>query len=80
MSRNGNDSVTKNAEISDGTKQDLGESEHRPRRAPYQKSKTIGTTDSQAKLHVGPSRSDSSGKRAGSSAYRRLGETVKQVN
>ncbi|GKV43215.1 hypothetical protein SLEP1_g50532 [Rubroshorea leprosula] len=76
VSRNGNDSASKNAEISDGTKQDLGESEPSPRRAPHQQSKTKDTTNTQAKLHGGPSRSDSSGKR--SSAYRRLGETVKQ--
>lgn len=64
----GNASVTRSLE----------EIDHKPRRKTQQKSNKV--KDSPRAEFQDASASGSSGKKAGSSTYRRLGEDVKQVN
>ncbi|XWS54719.1 hypothetical protein CRYUN_Cryun10bG0113700 [Craigia yunnanensis] len=75
---NGNASVSMSVLVSDGLKQNPEETEHKPRRKTRQKSNFKDTDLSPAELQGGSSVSGSNGKNAGSSTYRRLGETVKQ--
>ena len=65
---------------SHGLKQNPEETEHKPRRKTQQKSNYKDTDLSSAELQGGASASGSSGKKAGLSTYKRLGEAVKQVN
>ncbi|XP_022745506.1 homeobox protein HAT3.1-like isoform X2 [Durio zibethinus] len=75
---NGNVSVSRSVSVSDGLKLYPEGTEHKPRRKTRQKSNLKDTDLSPAELQVGTSVSGSSGKKVGSSTYRRLGEAVKQ--
>ncbi|XVF01348.1 hypothetical protein REPUB_Repub04eG0080200 [Reevesia pubescens] len=75
---NGNASVSRCVSVSNGLKQNPEETEHKPRRTTRQKSKFKDTDLSSAELQGGTCVSGSSGKKADSSTYRRLGEAVKQ--
>ncbi|XWS39896.1 hypothetical protein CRYUN_Cryun18bG0093900 [Craigia yunnanensis] len=75
---NGNASVSRSVSVSDGLKQNPEETEHTPRRKTRQKSNFKDTDLSPAELQGGTSVYGSSGKKAGSSTYKRLGEAVKQ--
>ena len=66
--------------VSDCSKQNPEETEHEPRRKTRLKSNYKDTDLSPAEFQGGTSASGSSGKKAGSSTHRRLGEAVKQVN
>ncbi|XVE93460.1 hypothetical protein REPUB_Repub01dG0194700 [Reevesia pubescens] len=72
---NGNASASRSVSISDGLNQNPEET---PRRKTRQNSKFKDTDLSPAELQGGTYVSGSSGKKAGSSTYRRLGEAVKQ--
>lgn len=73
---NGNVSSSRSVSISEGSKLNP---EHKLRRNMRQNSNFKDTNVSPAELKRGTSVSGSSGKKAGSSTHRRLGETEKQV-
>ncbi|XP_017971445.1 PREDICTED: homeobox protein HAT3.1 [Theobroma cacao] len=75
---NGNVSVSRTVSVSDGLKQNPEETEHKPRRKTRQMSRFKDTDSSPAEIQGNTSVSGSSGKKAGSSTYKRLGEAVKQ--
>lgn len=77
VSAKGNSPVTKSGMSPKDIKQDLKETEHTPMRRTRQRSNLEDANTSPAKAHEG--KSSSSGKRARSSVYRRLGEAVTQV-
>ncbi|XVF67486.1 hypothetical protein PTKIN_Ptkin10aG0125300 [Pterospermum kingtungense] len=74
---NGNASVS-SMSVSNNLKQNPEETEHKPRRKTRQKSNTKDTNLSPEELQGGSRISGSSGKKAGSSKYRILGEAEKQ--
>ncbi|XVE66757.1 hypothetical protein DITRI_Ditri08aG0104900 [Diplodiscus trichospermus] len=76
---NGNASVSRSLSVSDSLNQNPEEAEHSHRRKTSQKKSHFKDTDlSPAELQRGAFVSGSSGKKGGSSTYRRLGEGVKQ--